>query len=97
MLKLLYQLKLLSPSSTYAGIDPLNKDQVTGIAPCFCIAWVFSRKCHLLSARYLQGEGEAVTHVVLISFQLFYLLLQLQPLLISLLQDLLPLFPEFVL
>lgn len=48
-------------------------------------------------SRYLQGKGQAVPGVVLIRFQLFYLLLQLQPLFISLLQDLLPLSPELVL
>ena len=47
--------------------------------------------------RYLQGKGQAVPHVVLIGFQLFDLLLQLQPLFGSLLQDLLPLCPELVL
>lgn len=75
----------LSLSSAYSGRHPTIKDCNT--APHF---WVHS-------VWYLQGQREAVTDVVLISFQLLYLLLQLQPLPVSLLQDLLALLPQFVL
>lgn len=51
----------------------------------------------MFSPRYLQGQGQAVPDVVLICFQLFNLLLQLQPLFVGLLQDLLPLSAELVL
>lgn len=55
------------------------------------------KKRAAFSAHYLQGKGQAVPDVVLIIFQLFYLLLQIQPLFVSLLQDLLPLFLELIL